>query len=192
MGFYLALQPERMQVVKWRQSTGLRNDWQWHIKSHPNLSFVSAEFVGGSEPDTRMHRRQDEPAVKQEVGSLARCVGGHPTFESSMSFQPRIQIWILIAFGEAFRLKPSPQKCLSLRIFCIKIGPQKHWQSILWINMDKLVTGMVEKIILFCYTKIYEVPDHKISGLRHLPRYRPAASRKGPVSWETETNGSCW
>lgn len=86
---------------------------------HPNLSFVSAEFVGGTEPDTRMHRRKDEPAVKQEVGSLARCVGGHPTFESSMSFQPRIQIWILIAFGEAFRLfKPSPQKCLSLlRIF---------------------------------------------------------------------------
>ena len=39
---------------------------------------------------------------------------------------------------------------------CVKIGPQKHWQTILWINMDKLprplcaVTGMVEKIIIFC------------------------------------------
>ena len=125
---------------------------------HPNLSFVSAEFVGGSEPDTRMHRRKDEPAVKQEVGSLARCVGGHPTFESSMSF-PGSRSGFLSPLEKHFGCSnQAPRNAFHCwgSFVCVKIGPQKHWQTILWINMDKLprplcaVTGMVEKIILFC------------------------------------------
>jgi hypothetical protein len=46
MGFYLALQPERMQVVKWRQSTGLRNDWQWHIKSIRTYLLYQLSLLG--------------------------------------------------------------------------------------------------------------------------------------------------
>ena len=92
---------------------------------HPNLSFVSAEFVGGTEPDTRMHRRKDEPAVKQEVGSLARCAGGHPTFESSMSSpDPGLDSYRLWRSISAVQTKPPEMPFTEDLSYVSKLGPK--------------------------------------------------------------------
>ena len=87
--------------------------------SNPSEPIFCISWVCWGYRTGHAHAPQERWARSEARGWILSSLRWRPSDFWVVHVFPRIQIWILIAFGEAFRLfKPSPQKCLSLlRIF---------------------------------------------------------------------------